>query len=324
MRMIAALLVLISHHAAMMKYPFNNPAAWVGMESLYVFIFITLSGYLVTQSFTSSDGFVDYLGKRVKRIFPALIFCCFVTTFIFIPFYESSPMSYILSSKTISGFLNMSVMHGLSIPGTENIYGRRTYANAPLWSLPYEFILYILLGIFIGFSRNWKAPVTMFLIFVSILMMPSDITKKTTFYTMDLLVLARFGAGFCIGSLMYLTKESWNTKSFKVPCTVFCLVIVYSLIGNSNDINSIGRICIAVLIIIVGVSFNDKLIKGRSDISYGIYIWAWPVQSMVINGFTLAFMPSLLITIFITCGLALFSRVFIEEPFMKRKTIEKA
>ncbi len=74
MRMLAALLVLISHHASMMKYPFTSPASWIGMESFYVFVFITLSGYLVTQSFSSSNGFIDYLGKRVNAYSQPLYF----------------------------------------------------------------------------------------------------------------------------------------------------------------------------------------------------------------------------------------------------------
>lgn len=322
MRMLAALLVLISHHASMMKYPFTSPAAWIGMESFYVFVFITLSGYLVTQSFYSSTGFVDYLSKRVKRIFPALIFCCAIVTFLFIPFFESSPADYLMSGSTFKGFMNMSVMHGISIPGAENIYARHTYANAPLWSLPYEFALYLILGLALGLSKNWKAPAVMLCVFMTVLLAPHDITKKITFYSMDLLVLSRFGVGFCIGSMMFLTKDEWNFNSFKIPCTIFCISIVCALVGNSSDIDTIGRICIAVLIIVIGVSFNDSLIKGKADISYGLYIWAWPVQCMVISSLSLSFLPSVITTILITCCIATFSRIYIEEPFLKRRKVE--
>ncbi len=215
----------------------------------------------------------------------------------------------------------MSIMHGISIPGAENIYGRHTYANAPLWSLPYEFLLYLFVGISLGLSKNWKSPAVMLLIFMAILLAPNEITKKCTFYTMDLLVLSRFGAGFCIGSLMFLTKDRWNVNSFKIPCAVFCFVIIFALIGNAGDIDTAGRICIAVLIILIGVSFNDRLIRGRADISYGLYIWGWPIQSMMLRELSLSFIPSVLITILITCCIAYFSRVYIEEPFLRKKTI---
>lgn len=320
MRMMAALLVLASHHAGMMKYPLTSPAAWIGMESFYVFVFITLSGYLVTQSFISSDNFVDYLGKRVKRIFPALIFCCFVTTYVLIPFFESSPLSYMMSEKTFKGFLNMSLMHGISIPGAENIYGRHAWANGPLWSLVYEFALYLIIGLFLGMSKNWKAPAVALIVFMFILLTPPDVATKYNFYGMDMIALAKFGVGFSIGSLMFLTKDVWDKPSFKIPCAIFCFAIIFSIIGNAGDINSVGRFCVAVLIIITGVSFNDVFIRGRVDISYGIYIWSWPVQNIVIHSFDLTFIPSLILTVIITCAVASFSRIYIEEPFMKRKT----
>lgn len=320
-RMLAAFLVLIQHHAGMMKYPHTTIGGIIGMESFYVFVFITLSGYLVTHSFVTSDGFVDYLAKRVKRIFPALIFCCFVVTYLLIPFYETSPLGYIFSEKTFKGFLGMSLLHGITIPGAENIYGHKMWANAPLWSLIYEFTLYLLIGLFLGISKNWKSSAVAVVVFMFILLSPKEIAEKYNFYGMDIITLAKFGVGFSIGSLMFLTKSAWDNSKFKIPCSIFCILVIYSIIGNKVDIDSVGRICVAILIIMTGVSFNDIYIKGRVDISYGVYIWAWPVQSIVIySSLNLTFYPSLMLTILITCLVSAFSRVYIEEPFMKRKT----
>lgn len=40
---------------------------------------------------------------------------------------------------------------------------------------------------------------------------------------------------------------------------------------------------LAMLTIVIGTSFGDRLILGRFDISYGVYIYAFPIQQIVIN-----------------------------------------
>ncbi|CAD6055048.1 TPA: acyltransferase family protein [Escherichia coli] len=319
-RLLAALMVIISHHAGMMGYKMSHPADWLPMDSFYVFIFISLSGYLVTNSFMNSDSYIHYLSKRIRRVFPALIFCCFVCTYILIPFWESSPYSYITSGDTFSGFLNMSIMHGLSIPNAENVYGRHTYANAPLWTLAYEFFLYIIVGMILCMSKTWKAPAITLALSLFVMCLPKDMTKDINTYGVQIYILAKFGIGFSVGSLMYITRSVWDSKELKLGMFVCCAVVLFALIGKNADMNVAGRVVVAIMTIIIGVSFKDRILNGRLDISYGMYIWAWPIQAIVVGQIKIPFWYSLLLTLTITILAATFSRKYIEEPFLSKRS----
>ena len=77
-RLVASFLVLYSH-----QFPLSGLAepSFLGFTSfggLAVIIFFGVSGYLVAQSGIRSGDFLIFMTKRIKRIFPALIFCGFV------------------------------------------------------------------------------------------------------------------------------------------------------------------------------------------------------------------------------------------------------
>src|SRR5258708_6550763 len=60
-----------------------------------VLIFFIISGYLVTQSYFRSGSLLEFLYKRVLRIFPALIVCAFILAFIVGPIIsDKSPRDY--------------------------------------------------------------------------------------------------------------------------------------------------------------------------------------------------------------------------------------
>ncbi|OWF83335.1 hypothetical protein B4907_11425 [Yersinia kristensenii] len=139
LRLFAAVMVVVYHHAGFMKYPLIGPGQFLPLESIWVQIFITISGFLVTKSFITSRGFDQYMVKRCLRIFPAVTLCSFVVVYFFIPWWESDPFVFITSHSTFKGFVNMSMLHGINIPGVQNPYGLRTHVNPPLWTLPYEF-----------------------------------------------------------------------------------------------------------------------------------------------------------------------------------------
>ncbi|MCP6352183.1 acyltransferase, partial [Klebsiella pneumoniae] len=71
---------------------------------------------------------------------------------------------------------------------------------------------------------------------------------------------------------MSLTKprwDSWKIKSF----LFFSLFLLLISMDGTYEIKALGYVIIPVLTIIAGVSFRDKLINGRFDYSYGIYIY---------------------------------------------------
>lgn len=83
----------------------------------------------------------------------------------------------------------------------------------------------------------------------------------------------------------------------------------------------LGYLIIPALVIIIGVSITDKLIYGRFDYSYGVYIYAFPVQQIIINHTSLGFYSNMLLSALMTLFLGALSWHLVERRFLHKKAI---
>ena len=81
----------------------------------------------------------------------------------------------------------------------------------------------------------------------------------------------------------------------------------------------LASLCIAILTVVLGTSFSENLINRRFDISYGIYIYAFPIQQMTINWLTSNLWLGMAIAVTLTIGMACLSYHFVERPFLRGK-----
>ncbi|MCK1305760.1 hypothetical protein [Bradyrhizobium sp. 45] len=74
---------------------------------------------------------------------------------------------------------------------------------------------------------------------------------------------------------------------------------------------------LAMLTIVIGTSFGDRLILGRFDISYGVYIYAFPIQQIVINRLVEGFWSSMLVSAVLTTLAGILSYYLVERRFLR-------
>ncbi|OZY87677.1 hypothetical protein CBP51_12150 [Cellvibrio mixtus] len=319
-RHIAAFMVLFSHHYALsgMKEPTFFSLGSYG--SLGVTIFFVISGYLITKSCIRSDNFVSYMEKRIRRIFPALFVCCFLMVFIVIPFFTPSDLwAYFTSSSTYSMFSNGVLLLGVKPKDIFTDFIYPVTINGSLWTLPYEFLFYILVGAFIVSIKNYKAALIVFFIslILAIYIHVNHTPSGFQLYSIRLDRVFKLLMLFSFGSLLAFTENSWNSHKTKIFLSVVCILLVLCQYKR-GDFFIFGNIALCFLIIAYAVSFKDHVIKHRFDISYGVYIYAFPVQQIVINKMQLPFYYSVVITVAITSVLAALSWVYVERRFLKR------
>lgn len=323
-RHFAALLVLYSHHYALSGLPQPTFPHWDTYGFVAVAIFFAISGFFMPASFNNSTDFIVYMTKRCRRIFPGLIVCSLIMCYIIgAVFTSESLVHYLTSPSTLKTSVLFSTFTGRPIPGVFSDFIYRDAINGSLWSLPVEFLSYIILGIALSYSNSWKS--------VSILlggaaMITYLLTTKRisdiSFYAVPLSYLALFGIAFSTGSLMAITQKSW----FPIRWHLALIGIVFLMIFQGKpEMQVLGTASLAVLTVVFGVSFHEKLINGRFDISYGIYIYAFPIQQMVINLITHRFWLSMLISLVLTIIVASLSYRFVEKPFLyaNRKTKQR-
>lgn len=93
-------------------------------------------------------------------------------------------------------------------------------------------------------------------------------------------------------------------------------MVLYAM-WSSKYVVVVGSIVICLVVLAVGMNFSDGLIKGRFDISYGLYLYAFPIQQLLINKSGLGFSATMLLSIVLTVLAATLSWLFVEKPILR-------
>lgn len=322
-RHFAAFLVLFSHQFRLSGFEEPLIKGWDTLGFIGVAIFFTISGYFMPKSFESSGSFFVFIEKRCRRIFPGLFACSFIMVYVIGLFFTNdNKTDYILSYANIKDvFLHTIFIHNVT-PGLFSDFIVKDAINGSLWTLPIEFLCYIIIGSALSLAFNWKTA--MILLWLASLATATInlVWTDFSFYGISMKYLAIFGIPFATGALMSLTKKSWS--GHKVQLSILAIFLMWLLRGRW-EIFVLGTASLSILVVIVGVSFREKLINGKFDISYGMYIYAFPIQQIIINRVTNNLWLSMLLSISLTIIIAFLSFKYIESPFLikNKKSVKK-
>lgn len=323
LRAIAILSVVIFH-----AFPDVISGGFIGVD-----IFFVISGFLISNIIfksleTGGFGYIDFYIRRIKRIFPALIFVLIFT--IIAGWFVLLPDEFSLLGKhVVAGAIFVSNILSWKEVGYFNA-ASELKPLLHLWSLGVEEQYYIVWPILVGFI--WKRSHSFLLIVLPILLLSFlinvyavNVRPEATFY----LPITRFWE-LMVGSLLaYVTLHkirifhtsitdnsvSWigflllligvfwvdSEKSFPgwwalVP-TMGAFLLIYA--GKNSWVNS--RILANKVIVYIGL------------ISYPFYLWHWPLlaYSKVLG---LNETCDKLVVVFISVVLAYITYVLIEKP----------
>ncbi|MDU0332797.1 acyltransferase [Paenibacillus sp. 3LSP] len=280
LRLMAATLVIFSH-----AYPLTlgsneyEPLIKLtrGQETfggLGVSIFFILSGFLITYSFERCANIYEYFRNRILRIFPALLILIFFTVFVLGPILTTLDLKTYFSSpatlRYLESFMLVNMQYGL--PG---VFEHNPYPNAvngSLWTLWYEFFFYMIVAV-LGSLKMLKKiiiiPLFLVVLFFSLYLSPSI----AVFQYFELFKY------FCMGIIVYLLRYNIKLNKF---IAFFCFILLVSL--TSFGYYKVAFIFFGTYIIFyVGFGMRKILrkLQETGDFSYGMYIYAFPVQQLV-------------------------------------------
>lgn len=318
LRHIAAIMVIYAHSFELMSTSsteYFKSLFGLDLGYLAVNIFFFLSGMLIYNSAKNSVNLKSYFMKRFLRIYPALLICIVFTTFIFWIDSSYSFVEYLSSNITINYILNLLLIGKYT---AYEIFDSNYYshvANGSLWTLRYEFIMYVISSIFV-FSYVNKNKYILYIIFLMFFILyASTINNDKSIITN----MARLGSYFFIGALLS-NYSLLNIKKY-LFATIILLSIGLILLFNYKYI---------FIFIIVSLVFKYSLDYIKSiesnkqkidfDISYGLYIYAFPIQQFLIKYIEYENVYSYFINSLIFTSLfAIISWLLIEKQALKLK-----
>ncbi|MCB2425571.1 acyltransferase family protein [Methylophaga pinxianii] len=290
MRLVGALFVLLGHSFILISGPGGEEdpiselirpymAFNMGLPGIGVSMFFVISGFLVTKSFLSHKNLLTYLEARILRIVPALfvavLFCVFIVG---LYFTHLETDRYLTAPSTWSYLLkNASLLETqFRLPGvfTEN---RWPGINGSLWTLPIEFRLYLYVAMFgiLGFLRSRVIfNSIVFLLIVMYAAFPLDFPLLIQSQHARLVIF------FIIGAFM-LINASKIQLNFSILGVFICITAINY---GSAWFDLVFSITFSYLILLIAYHPLLKMhnIERYGDYSYGMYIYAFPVQQSVI------------------------------------------
>jgi len=226
--------------------------------------FFALSGYLIVLSCYRVGHLGHYFLNRILRILPALLVALLLSHFLSIAFdrFTGNPVQYIV--------------------------------NGPIWTLSWEVLCYILCGLlwWLGLLQTSALGGLLVALWVAFVTAPTQGETNAVIAPLMLLFFSggfvalnerhlnlRVAGFFCLLVLAFLAVDnqaSWIQKLLaEIP-------FLYGPgISAKRHQELIYLLCLPFALIWLGRHLKLKL-SLRSDYSYGLYIFGWPVQQVLI------------------------------------------
>ena len=311
LRLIFAVFVVITHSYILSGNP--NDFFWqmtkqTTLSYIGVAGFFVISGYLIFKSFERSKNISDFFEKRIRRIFPGLIIAQLVTL-IAISILIKEEIFFLFQKETILYFVKGCTifLQKFRISGLFENNLHPQVINGSLWTIPFEFFLYIFMAVFFTIFKFKDRNIL------------QGILPESLNY--NLKNLAHFGVFFFSG-VLFAKYQIINLKNSKVILITSLLLSFILFFSKSWEL--FHQILIPFLIISAGILHwepGEKFIKKIGDCSYGIYIYSFPLQQILMNLFPSLDQKKLIsISLPISILLGFLSWRFVEKKFLKRSS----
>lgn len=315
LRIVAAFLVLVSHQFALNGLP--EPEVFqMSLGTFAVLIFFSVSGFLVSQSWRHDPYALRFLLKRFLRIWPGLAVVTLAAAFVLGPLVSALDAQAYFGHPDLRDFLrNLKVTTiRYVLPGVFEGNPHPRAVNGSLWTIPLEVRCYFALlaaGIVGLMARRWMmalGTLAFGIYFFGFAFDPKNYQYHFALY---------FFAGVCLD----LYRRTWEAQPAWLLAAAGAGSAAFHLLG----MNHVALLCmIPALVVFIGTRSTPVLNRfGRyGDVSYGVYIYAFPVQQTVVwmTGKDFPFVAGLLIASVATLACAFLSWHLVEHPALRLKS----
>jgi peptidoglycan/LPS O-acetylase OafA/YrhL len=340
LRLLLAGLVLVSH-TIQDSTGGPDPIGWltgshVDIGTMAVDGFFALSGFLIAGSFVHSPSVWRYLWRRALRILPGFYVCLIVSAAVI------APLAWVLEHGDLAGYPVFGDASATSyVWRNAGLYITQFHiadafegnaVNGSLYTLFYEFVCYLLVAV-VGVAgvltrRAWVMVAIFGLAWVLLLTEAvADTGLVIGHPTRE--ILMRFGTMFLAGTLgllyadrIRLTVRGGIVAGLTLGAALLICMPIQSEVRSELTYTALASPAVAYLVLLAGSSRRLQGIGSRRDLSYGLYVYAWPVQAtLLVVGAASWWLPLYFaVSLAIAMALAFLSWTFVEAPALALKS----
>ena len=249
--------------------------------------FFIISGFLIFMSYERSSSLKSYFEKRLRRIVPAYLAVIFVS-FIFFGFFSTLPIKEYFSSMQSWQYLfsNLSTFNFLQpiLPGVF-LHNHYNVVNGALWTIKIELMFYLSVPFIVYLYRYLGKTKTLVVIFLLSALYYLVLDHFSIYYQQPVFtVLQRQLPGqmmfFSSGALLYYYHQSF----MKYQHLFFLLAIAMLVTGKYFFFYPLYTVSLSIIVIYIAtaIPYLGHIAK-YGDLSYGIYIWHFPLIQVFIS-----------------------------------------
>ncbi|MGY2049901.1 acyltransferase family protein [Methylobacterium sp. JK268] len=285
LRLVLAALVVVSHAPELVdgdrsREILTRLFGTLSFGEVAVDGFFLLSGYLITRSVLGSASLPEFLGKRVLRIYPAYLVSSLVCIAVVAPLAGGD-----LGSVRIPDMLGRLLV--LGVPSVPHVFGGLPYPvlNGSAWTIAYEFGCYLLaagLGLCGALGPNRR-----FLAMLAVLAAACALRWHPAFDPADprlfkLGTAFRFALIFCCGGAFFLYRDRIAYRAGRAAAAALLLAaLLFHPLLAEPALTVLGGYLLFGFAFAVPAGRLARLAQ-ETDISYGLYLYAWPIQNLVV------------------------------------------
>jgi len=297
-----------------------------GGATLAVDVFFLISGFLISSSFHSSATTLHYLQKRFLRIYPGffvtLAFCIFVVG----PLAGVNLSAYFRTPQTYTYFYPLFFAPLQTLPGAFVDAPWHNMVNSSLWTIRFEVFCY-LIPPFLALLGLFRFRMVILILFLTsivaqnmeMLQLPRQWILVFPWFG-DIWELPRFLMFFLAGMTFHAFRDSIRLSPNLLILSIFGFILGFIHPVFKNTVFPIG-----LTYLIFYIAFTPRIplqhFGRHGDFSYGMYLYAFPVQQLLVRYIPMARNPLLLtlLAFVVTFCLAFLSWHLVEFPCLKLK-----
>jgi peptidoglycan/LPS O-acetylase OafA/YrhL len=342
LRLWAALLVIVSHYYALRdgdnrREPYERLSGYCNLGKLAVYSFFFISGLLAARSFLTRPDPGRYLWNRARRIFPALgasvAFCILLVG----PLLTTLPLrTYLTHPATLQFAGNAALLpNHYDLPGVFAQYPHgdpRAAVNGSLWSVPCGMLMFFAIAALGTLRLLGRKPLVAA---ITLAMLLAWLTYHFGLITAAALqrhkiwveFLPHLGFFFFAGVLAYLYRDRIR------PDGRLCLLCLLAIAatwrttwpGGGRGGYVVFTLCLPYVLLYLSFARWPLLspalqrINCLGDFSYGVYLFGYPVQQLLMGlyGPRLSAAGHILLACLASLVLAALSWHLIERPILR-------
>lgn len=298
LRLSFAALVVLSHSFELIdrsrvNEPLDRLFHTYSLGDLAVDGFFTLSGFLILKSWQRDPGVWRYLARRALRIYPLFIVSSLLCGLLLGPLFGGGAAYF---ARFHAGeFLQWMLL--LREPAVPPVFLGLPYTdvNGPMWTIQYEFMCYLLVALagwvlLAGRAWFWR------LLWAGAMLVNlvyADRLNDTHFFGSRLLLgdepgsFVRFLSFFSAGAVLFMYRDRVPYRAgWAALCALVCVLSLVRFDAAKLILPTAGAYLLffcafAALPAAGAIGWAQGFVR-RNDLSYGIYLFGWPVQQILL------------------------------------------